>query len=57
MPTGPFSASDDESDFSYGFGADFLVGDNIGINAEYMKLIDTSDVEVEAVSLGAKFYF
>ncbi len=24
---GPFSVSDDESDFSYGFGADFMVGE------------------------------
>ncbi len=57
IPTGPFSVSDDESDFSYGFGVDFLVGENAAINAEYMQLIDTSDIEVEAVSLGAKFFF
>jgi opacity protein-like surface antigen len=47
--------SDDESDFSYGFGANIGSSDKVRFNIEYMQYIDKNDVDVSAISLGIVF--
>ncbi len=50
--TGVGAASDSVDDMSYGVGIDMMVGSNVGINIEYMSLIDKDDAEVEGISIG-----
>ena len=52
---GSASDSDDESDLSYGFGANFDVSDKMSLNIEFMQYLDTDDFDVSAVSLGVLF--
>jgi opacity protein-like surface antigen len=47
--------SDDESDLSYGFGANFGNSDKIRFNIEYMQYLDKNDVDASAISLGLLF--
>jgi len=54
---GTFSESEDESDFSYGVGLDILPTDKLGLNLEYIQLMDKSDFDVTSLNFGVKFYF
>lgn len=54
---GSASFSEDESDFSYGIGADIGILYNVAVSVEYVQYIDKSDVDVSAISLGVKFGF
>ena len=54
---GSASMSDDESDLSYGIGADIGILYNLWVNVEYVQYIDKSDVDVSAIALGLKFGF
>lgn len=51
------SLSDDESDFSYGIGADIGILYNLWVNVEYVQYLDKSDLDVSAIALGLKFGF
>ncbi len=52
---GSASDSDDESDLSYGFGANFDVSDKVSLNIEFMQYLDKDDFEASAISLGVLF--
>ena len=52
---GPGSASEDESDISFGFGANFGVSDKVKINIEFMQYLDKDDADASAISLGLLF--
>ena len=54
---GSASLSDDESDFSYGIGADIGILYNLWVNVEYVQYIDKADIDVSAIALGLKFGF
>ncbi len=54
---GSASFSDDESDLSYGVGADIGVGYNLWVNVEYVQYLDKSDIEVSAIAVGLRFGF
>jgi len=47
-----FSASESESDVSFGFGADIKVSDKFDINIEYMNYLDKNGAELSGFSLG-----
>lgn len=51
------SASESESDFSYGLGADFALSNDFDITLEYMNYLDKDGVEVDGISLGFKARF
>ena len=44
-------------DFSYGAGLDFKINDKVGLNADYMMLIDSSRSQIDSYAGGVKFYF
>ncbi len=52
---GSGSDSDDESDLSYGIGANFEVSDKLSLNIEYMQYLDSDDIEASAISVGVVF--
>lgn len=52
---GSESDSDDESDLSYGFGANFDVSDKVSLNIEYMQYLDKDDIDASAISVGLLF--
>lgn len=54
---GSSSFSDDESDLSYGVGADIGIQYNLWVNVEYVQYLDKSDVEVSAIAIGMRFGF
>ncbi len=54
---GSASLSEDESDFSYGIGADIGILYNLWVNVEYVQYIDKTDIDVSAIALGLKFGF
>ena len=55
---GSASFSDDESDLSYGIGADIGILYNVAVNVEYVQYLDKSDFfDVSAIALGVKFGF
>ncbi|MEQ6916787.1 porin family protein [Halomonas aquatica] len=47
----------DESDFSYGGGAEFDVAPNLAVSADYMRYLDESNYTFDAASLGMTFRF
>jgi opacity protein-like surface antigen len=49
---GSDSVRDDEKGFSYGAGIKLSI-----VNIEYLRLLDTSDVEVDALSVGLQYTF
>ena len=55
--SGSASFSDDESDLSYGIGADIGILYNLWVNVEYVQYLDKSDIDVSAIALGLKFGF
>lgn len=54
---GNISVSDDDSDFSYGLGADFNLNKTSAINVEWAKLFSGADFDVYALSVGYKYSF
>ena len=42
---------------SYGIGADIGIGNNVALNIEYMRYLDKSDYDLDAVAVGAVFSF
>jgi hypothetical protein len=50
-----FSGSD--ADFSYGVGADFVIGATTSINIEWARLFAASDYTLDALSIGLNFKF
>lgn len=54
-PTG--SASEDDTDISFGFGADFRLNATTSINAEYAQYLDESGYDVTGIAIGASFKF
>ena len=50
--SGNGSAQDDENGLSYGAGMKFSI-----LSIEYIRYLDTSDVEVDAVSVGLQYTF
>jgi hypothetical protein len=55
--SGSASLSDDESDLSYGVGADIGIRYNLWVNVEYVQYLDKSDIEVSAIAVGMRFGF
>lgn len=53
----PASVSDDETDLSYGFGADIGILYNLWVNVEYVQYLDKTDFDVSAIALGLRFGF
>lgn len=51
------SQSDDESDLSYGFGLDVMISDQVSMGAEYLQLIDKSEIDFSTINLGLKYHF
>lgn len=51
------SASEDESDMSFGFGFEHAFGRNNSFNIEYTQYIDKADFDASALSIGANFSF
>jgi opacity protein-like surface antigen len=47
----------DDSDVSYGLGADFGLTDTVSLNAEYARLFSGSDFKVNALTVGARIRF
>ncbi|HET8802701.1 MAG TPA: porin family protein [Marinobacter sp.] len=56
-PGGSVSASESESDLSYGVGANVALTDNVVLNAEYMQYIDKDEYEVSGISIGGSYLF
>lgn len=54
---GSASVSDDESDLSYGIGADIGIMYNLWVNVEYVQYLDKSDFDVSAIAVGLTFGF
>ena len=50
-------ASDDDTDFSYGVGAEAGLAQNISGYVEWVSYLDKDDYETTGVSLGAKYSF
>ena len=53
----PVYGYDSDGDWSYGAGLDFQITDQVGLNVDYMMLIDSSRRKVDSMSGGLKFYF
>ena len=49
---GRFSASESESDVSFGIGVDFLANEQVFLSGEYMNYLDKDGVEVSGFSIG-----
>lgn len=53
-----FDGSDDsESDVSYGGGASYALMPNLSVDADYMRYLDESNYDFNAISLGATYHF
>jgi outer membrane autotransporter protein len=53
----PVSGYESNGDFSYGAGLDFKINDSVGLNADYMMLIDSSKSQIDSFSGGLKIYY
>ena len=51
------TASGDESDLSFGIGADFLVSKNISLNLEYMAYLSKDVFDLSALGFGINYNF
>ncbi|SFR44881.1 outer membrane insertion C-terminal signal [Marinobacter daqiaonensis] len=51
------TATEDESDFSYGIGIDMAFSDALSGNLEYMRYGDKDDVELDGLALGVTVSF
>jgi opacity protein-like surface antigen len=47
----------DNSSISFGVGADFGIGSNVTLNIEYLRYLDDSDYDLDAVAVGAVYSF
>lgn len=54
---GGTSESDDDSDLSYGIGADFSVSESFSMFAEYIVWYDDNDIELSGFNLGVNLRF
>ncbi|MFG6175622.1 porin family protein [Halomonas sp. THAF12] len=52
-----FDSEDTESDVSYGGGASYALMPNLSVDADYMRYLDESNYDFNAVSLGATYHF
>lgn len=52
-----FSESESDGDFSYGIGASLRLSELWSANLEVMRYLDTSDIEIDGVSLGVIYNF
>lgn len=50
-------ATEEENSVSYGIGADIGVGRNIALNIEYIRYLDKSSFDLDALGIGAVFSF
>ena len=46
-----------DSDFSYGFGADFGIGATTSVNVEWARVFEGSSYKLDAISVGLNFKF
>ncbi len=53
----PVYGYESNGDFSYGGGLDFQISDSVGLNVDYIMLIDSSKSQIDSFSGGLKFYF
>ena len=51
------SFKEDDSDFSYGLGADYYFSDNVAANLEFIRYMDKNDSELDAINLGVTYKF
>ena len=42
---------------SYGIGVDIGIGSNVALNIEYIRYLDKSEFDLDAVAVGAVFSF
>jgi opacity protein-like surface antigen len=54
---GSTSSDETASGSSFGFGVDFKLNNKLTLNAEYISLLDRSDIEVSGFNLGASVSF
>ena len=61
---GGTNVKESDAALSYGLGLDLRFGDHLGINGEYMRLMEytnafgtTSDINIDTLTLGLKIYF
>jgi len=54
---GGLRLSGGDSDFSYGFGADFGIGATTSVNVEWARLFEGSGYKLDAISVGLNFKF
>lgn len=52
-----FSVSGDETDLSFGIGADIGINDTVAINIEYMQYLSKSEFDFSALAVGMVFGF
>lgn len=52
-----FDGADSETDVSYGGGASYALMPNLSLDADYMRYLDESNYDFDAVSLGASYHF
>ncbi|XKE44371.1 porin family protein [Halomonas organivorans] len=52
-----FDGADSESDISYGGGASYAIAPNVSLDADWMRYLEESNYDFDAVSLGATFHF
>ncbi|WP_444993994.1 outer membrane beta-barrel protein [Aliikangiella sp. IMCC44359] len=57
MSASSVSASSDVASMSYGLGLDVQISKRMTGNLEYINLLDKSDVEISAITLGVSFKF
>ena len=51
------TATEDNSDLSYGIGADIGLGSNVALNIEYVRYLDKSDFDFSVMGIGVVFSF
>jgi hypothetical protein len=49
--------SNSDADFSYGFGADFLIGASTSLNIEWARLFQVSGYKLDALTFGVNLRF
>jgi opacity protein-like surface antigen len=52
----PYS-EDNETDLSWGLGADYSLGEQLGVHVEWTSLLDKSDADISAFTVGANYRF
>ena len=52
-----FSEKADDSDFSFGFGTRMEINERLSANLEFMRYMETSDIEFDGINLGVIFKF